>query len=181
MKIQVQISWAGQSTRSKTRPDFDADVNRALMTILPPVGPVLGPRHYSHPRDGAQMLSKGPQRKTRVRTDLYTQKVKFCNFCCFFNHLWPWSWKGCDPVTPCSTSKLRRGRSAFRSPGRPRRATLGKVSETFFVFFASFFVYFFVYFFVLFSHCFLCIFCISFFGLLFLHCFFSLLSLYCFP
>ena len=165
-----------------TRPDFDADVNRASMTIFPPVGPVLGPRHHSHPRDGAQMLSKGPQRKTRVRTDLYTQKVKFCNFCCFLNHIWPWSWKGCDPVTLCSTSKLRRSRSASRSPGRPRRATLGKVSETFFVFFALLSVYFFgllsVFLFcIVFLYCFLIaffvlIFCISFFELFFLHCFF---------
>ena len=83
------IQNMNQRHRDPTRHDFDADVNRASMTIFPPVGPVLGPRHHSHPRDGAQMLSKGPQRKTRVRTDLYTQKVKFCNFCCFLNHIWP--------------------------------------------------------------------------------------------
>ena len=151
------------------------------MTIFPPVGPVLGPRHHSHPRDGAQMLSKGPQRKTRVRTDLYTQKVKFCNFCCFLNHIWPWSWKGCDPVTLCSTSKLRRSRSASRSPGRPRRATLGKVSETFFVFFALLSVYFFallsVYLFcIVFLYCFL----IAFFVLFFLHFFLWIVFLHCF-
>ena len=149
------------------------------MTIFPPVGPVLGPRHHSHPRDGAQMLSKGPQRKTRVRTDLYTQKVKFCNFCCFLNHIWPWSWKGCDPVTLCSTSKLRRSRSVSRSPGRPQRATLGKVSETFFVFFALLSVYFFgllsVYLFCIFFLYFFLVaffFCISFFGLFYFGLFF---------
>ena len=87
--IKAQVSITEWESPPKSSPGLHCcpcrcfSPPRQIHSHVDAVWTVLGPRHHSHPRDGAQMLSKGPQRKTRVRTDLYTQKVKFCNFCCF--------------------------------------------------------------------------------------------------
>ena len=153
------------------------------MTIFPPVGPVLGPRHYSHPRDGAQMLSKGPQRKTRVRTDLYTQKVKFCNFCCFLTTFdldlekaaIPWLCVQLQSFEEAEVHPVHQVDPGVQRWGRWARHFLYFLHRFLYIFLYIFLYCFLIAFFVLF-------FCISFFGLLFLTllffiAFFVLLSL----
>ena len=122
------------------------------------------------------MLSKGPQRKTRVRTDLYTQKVKFCNFCCFL----------LKPHLTLILKRLRSRDSVFNFKASKKQkcipftrstpaCNVGEGEREFFcIFCIAFCIFFCIAFCISFLYCFL----LAFFVLFFLH-FFLWIVLFC--